>query len=396
MSVCPRASSRSPPPLLPPPSQLSLTRRALPATGEFHQWLEDFGLGYKREDPSTVREECLPVIHQKGLIQAYGAPHEVRLAPLPSPRRALRLTRLPSSRSQSFTWGVRSEPGVIDAFAKLFGTDDLICSFDAVNVSFPNRRDLPELKPWAHQDQDPERSGFRCVQGLVNLNPCGDNDGGLVVLKAGHNISKEYHKTFFDEEREFRWTNEVRSPLPLAALLSPLSPQTGSTDAARPSQMYLFKETGLKWLQDRGYEWVKVNAGPGDLILCASLFSRASDASRSTKLTCSPSSCAGDSRVPHYNAAPKGDMVRFVVYTCMAPVSTATQEELAQKQWLFDNMKGHSHWPQGFQPFVEQFVAPKRNGELDPLNTWAPRQKPVLSERAFKLTGIPYLESAAA
>lgn len=34
--------------------------------------------------------------------------------------------------------------------------------------------------------------------------------------------------------------------------------------------MYLFKETGLKWLKDRGYEWVKVNAGPGDLILCAS------------------------------------------------------------------------------------------------------------------------------
>ncbi|GAA5854282.1 hypothetical protein JCM9279_005107 [Rhodotorula babjevae] len=293
--------------------------RAQHYVGEFHQWLEDFKLGYKRDDPSTIREDCLPIIHQKGLIQAYGAPHE------------------------SFTWGVRSEPGVIDAFAKLFGTDDLICSFDAVNVSFPNRRDLPELKPWAHQDQDPERPGFRCVQGLVNLNPCGDNDGGLVVLKGGHNISKEYHETFYDEEREFRWTNE----------------------------MYLFKETGLEWLKDRGYEWVKVNAGPGDLILW-------------------------DSRVPHYNAAPKGDTVRFVVYTCMAPVSTATQEELAQKKFLFENTKGHSHWPQGFQPFVEAFVAPRRNGELDPLNTWTPRQKPVLSERAYKLTGIPYLNSAAA
>lgn len=290
--------------------------RAEHYVGEFHQWLEDFGLGYKRSDPSTIREECLPIIHQKGLIQAYGAPHE------------------------SFTWGVRSEPGVIDAFAKLFGTDDLIVSFDAVNVSFPNRRDLPELKPWAHQDQDPERPGFRCVQGLVNLNPCGDNDGGLVVLKGGHNISKEYHETFYDEEREFRWTNE----------------------------MYLFKETGLKWLKDRGYEWVKVNAGPGDLILW-------------------------DSRVPHYNAAPKGDNVRFVVYVSMAPASTATQEELVQKKWLFENTKGHSHWPQGFQPFVEHFVAPRRNGELDPLNTWAPRQKPVLSERAFKLTGIPYINS---
>lgn len=100
--------------------------------------------------------------------------------------------------------------------------------------------------------------------------------------------------------------------------------------------------------------------------------------------------------MPHYNAAPKGDNVRFVVYTCMAPVSTATQEELLQKKWLFENTKGHSHWPQGFQPFVEHFVAPKRNGELDPLNKWAPRQKPALNERAFKLTGIPYINSAQA
>lgn len=102
---------------------------------------------------------------------------------------------------------------------------------------------------------------------------------------------------------------------------------------------------------------------------------------------------AGDSRAPHYNVAPTGDMARFVVYTAYAPVSTATKEDLIQKKWLFENTKGHSHWPQGFQPFVEQFIAPKRNGELDPHNNWTPRQKPVLSERAFKLTGIPYLEA---
>jgi hypothetical protein len=44
----------------------------------------------------------------------------------------------------------------------------------------------------------------------MNLAPCGDNDGGLVVLKGGHEISKEYHDAFRQEERGFRWTNEVR------------------------------------------------------------------------------------------------------------------------------------------------------------------------------------------
>lgn len=64
--------------MLNPLSSAQFTHIRYP-TGEFHQWLEDFGLGYKRDDPSTIREECLPIIHQKGLIQAYGAPHEVRL-----------------------------------------------------------------------------------------------------------------------------------------------------------------------------------------------------------------------------------------------------------------------------------------------------------------------------
>ncbi|BGP33048.1 hypothetical protein JCM10296v2_004837 [Rhodotorula toruloides] len=255
-------------------------------------------------------------------------------------RLRVRVTQVYGIPHESFTWGVRSEPGVIAVFEKLSHTEDLLVSFDAVNVSLPNRRDLPPVKPWAHQDQDPLRPGFRCIQGFVNLNPYGDNDGGLVVLKGDHLVSKEYHEAFKNEEQEFRWTNE----------------------------MYLFKETGLKWLEEKGLEWVKVNCGPGDLVLW-------------------------DFRAPHYNVAPSGDMARFVVYNAYAPVSTATKEDLLQKKWLFENTKGHSHWPQGFQPFVEQFIAPKRNGELDPHNNWTPRRKPVLSERAYKLTGIPYLEA---
>lgn len=53
--------------------------RAAMYVDQVHEWLESFNLGYKRDDPSTIREECLPVIHQKGLIQAYGAPHEVSI-----------------------------------------------------------------------------------------------------------------------------------------------------------------------------------------------------------------------------------------------------------------------------------------------------------------------------
>lgn len=47
------------------------------------------------------------------------------------------------------------------ATIRVYGTEDLICSFDVVNVQFPNRKDAPENKKWPHQDQDPERPGFR-------------------------------------------------------------------------------------------------------------------------------------------------------------------------------------------------------------------------------------------
>lgn len=292
--------------------------RALHYADEIQSWLEGFGLGYQRDNPSTIREECLPIINPKGLLMAYGAPHE------------------------SFTWAVRSEPGVIAAFEAIHGTDDLVVSFDSINISLPNRRDLPSNKPWAHQDQDPERPGFRCVQGLVNLLPSGDDDGGLVVMKGGHKISEEYHRTFAGEEQEFRWTNE----------------------------MYVFKDEGLAWLKERGYEFVKVNAEPGDLVLW-------------------------DSRAPHFNASPKGSTPRFVIYTCYAPVSAVSQEELIKKKELFETSQGTSHWPQSFQPHIRSYVQPIRNGEPDPHNTWKPRNPPQLSERAFKLTGIPYIAGTA-
>jgi len=44
---------------------------------------------------------------------------------------------------ETFTWAIRTEPGVVGAFETVYETQDLIVSFDAVNMSFPNRADLP-------------------------------------------------------------------------------------------------------------------------------------------------------------------------------------------------------------------------------------------------------------
>ena len=127
----------------------------------------------------------MPCITEKGMVFGYGISHE------------------------RFAWDVRQEPGVVGAFESVYETEDLIVSFDSVNYSFPNRKDLKPNTPWPHQDQDPAKPGFRCLQGLVNLLPNGPNDGGLIVCKGAHHLSEEFHEKFKDDpERIWAWTKE--------------------------------------------------------------------------------------------------------------------------------------------------------------------------------------------
>ena len=62
----------------------------------------------------------------------------------------------------------RREPGVLAAFEKLWNTDELIVSYDTINLTLPNASKMGGSKPWPHVDQAPERQGLSCVQGIIN------------------------------------------------------------------------------------------------------------------------------------------------------------------------------------------------------------------------------------
>lgn len=159
---------------------------------------------------------------------------------------------------ERFAWDVRSEPGVYGAFETVYGTEDLIVSFDAVGFGFPNRKDLPPNKPWPHQDQSPEKPGFRCLQGLVNILPNGPSDGGLIVCKGGHLLSEEFHEEFKDEKRIWAWS--------VLVILIGIE----ANDFNRTPEWYGYTEAGMKWLEEKGLKWEKICAEPGDLLLCKS------------------------------------------------------------------------------------------------------------------------------
>lgn len=291
----------------------AIAREKAEAYGEkFYSYLENFGLGYKRDDPSTIKRALLPVVSEKGMILNYGVSHE------------------------NFVWQIRSEPGVIAAFETVYQTPDLIVSFDGVNIGFHDRSDFAPNTPWPHQDQDPLKPGFRCLQGLVNLQPCGPDDGGLITCKGAHLLSEDFHRDMAAEEKIPAWTKE----------------------------WYGFTAAGMAWLAEHNCPWVKICAEPGDLILW-------------------------DSRTPHYNVPSTSKQDRMAVYTCYMPVADASQDDLRKKKEAFEKRLGTTHWPNARH--VGSNVA-KREGVVDALAARErPIEEPILGERAFRLTGIPYI-----
>lgn len=162
-------------------------------------------------------------------------------------------------------WDARLEAGVIDAFAKIWGTSQLLVSFDGINMTLPLPDSTRPISPrWPHQDQDSRIRGFNCAQGFINLAPNGQEDGGLMVMKGSHKLNDEFFKTHCMEKKE-KWGKV-------------------------PDDWHGFDDDEVEWFEERGCEMMKVNCEAGDLIVW-------------------------DSRTVHYNVLPQGKQTRAVI--CM-------------------------------------------------------------------------------
>lgn len=287
--------------------------RAEAYASEMYAWLESFGKGFDRNDRSTWKPEHLPIFERGGLYHRYGVGHE------------------------QFAWDIRSEPGVVDAFAKIWGTDELLVSFDSANISLPFGDSLNAdlAKPWPHCDQSPTRPWLHCVQGIVNLHENGPDDGGLMVLEGSTPLFEQFFKEHQDLMPEGGWN-------------------TGD--------WYDHKnDSSLQWFYDRGCKWKKVEAGPGDLILW-------------------------DSRTVHYGDVARGSEPRIATYVCYKPAADISEQMLKEKKEAFENCWGSTHDPINFR--ITAHHSPTRGWKLEEGERTLPRQRPVLSERALKLAGV--------
>ncbi|OJJ65149.1 hypothetical protein ASPSYDRAFT_75559 [Aspergillus sydowii CBS 593.65] len=272
-------------------------------------WLSSFPTKFDINDRSTWASENLPQSFKAGMYLHYCAGHE------------------------KYVWDARLEPGVIDAFAKIWGTDELVVSFDTVNITLPGRKDV-DWSPWPHVDQAPERKGLACVQGIINLSEAGPDDGGLLLMEG----SSRLFDKFFG--------------------LNP--PDRTQGIGAKHYDFYPFKEPHVKWYEEQGCKLIKVCAEPGDLILW-------------------------DSRSMHYAEFPKSDTIRTIIYACYTPASLAKEVDLEKKAELFHRWETTTHWP---HCNIWGHGKAKVDGEIDPLERDEPLEKPELTDKLLKLAGV--------
>ncbi|KAL2824416.1 hypothetical protein BDW59DRAFT_180283 [Aspergillus cavernicola] len=272
-------------------------------------WVEQFPYGFHKDDRSTWTPEHLPAHIKGGMYHGYRVQHE------------------------KFMWEARTEPGVLEVFSKLWGTDKLLTSFDGLNLTFPSGQPLPQTQPWPHIDQSPLRKGMQCVQGILNFAPNGPDDGGLLVMKGSTKLMPEFFETHPDVIGRSTWG---------------------------PTDWFGFDDKELQWFEERGCEVVKVCAEPGDVILW-------------------------DSRTMHWNCVPTSQNLRAIIYACYTPAAFAGSEILRQKGEFFDERLGTTHWPHDnlFPSDEEQL----RQGKKDTVKRVRPFEEPVETEQVLRLAG---------
>jgi hypothetical protein len=127
-----------------------------------------------------------------------------------------------------FFWRLRTEPRVLETFAKIWGVpaEDLLVSFDGGNLSRPSQR---QQKGWEHLDQGSANSDLLCVQGCVVLTQC---NGGINFYRDSHAL----HRRFFRHRKS-------------------------------KGNWYKLTEKDKDWYFNRDAKPTTVNAEPGDIIL---------------------------------------------------------------------------------------------------------------------------------
>jgi len=188
-------------------------------------------------------------------------------------------------------WDVRCNPKVIDTFSKIYGTQDLLVSFDGFSFALPpelNNNKNWEKESWYHFDQNTKNKSFKSIQGWVNGFDTNVGDATLAVMIRSHLFHGQYGTEF---------------------------PPSDNKDWVPVDDISFFKSLGC--VEHR------IIAPKGSIVLW-------------------------DSRTLHYGAKPlygrEIPNYRAVAYLCYTPRSLITEKDRTRKKEIF-----HKRGPKGFK-----------------------------------------------
>lgn len=241
-------------------------------------WLEGLGTGIQRSDPASWTPDRWPPTY-RGILNTLEVAH------------------------QAFVWRVRKQKRVCKVFELMLGTNELMTSFDAINVLAPHNE--APAAGWLHVDQTPLRPHFACLQGLVNLvDVSAETSGTLMVKDKSHKMHQDFFHT-----------------------VSQLSPE----QLADVPDHYQFTPEQLPYWDQ--FDTVKLKGGAGSLFLW-------------------------DSRTTHSNTYPeKIKTWRHVVYTCYQPRGMARARDLELKAQAWERYQITTHLPaENIRVYDENFA----------------------------------------
>ena len=202
---------------------------------------------------------------------------------------------------QRFQWFSRTNEKVIEAFSKVYGTEDLVVSFDGIGYvpQGSKRRD----NFWMHTDQAPNSLGFKSVQGVLSFTDNFTNT--FKCIKGSHLL----HQAYFSK-------NQVTK--------------------AKQSKNWYPLPSKENWSEfEGGYHETVVPLKKGDLLLF-------------------------DSRLFHQNSQ-GGSEERLVQYLAYLPKSMRSENQRQKRLTYFNERRTTSHWA---YPVSVNSLQPQTYGDL--------------------------------
>ena len=203
-----------------------------------------------------------------------------------------------------FCWNTRILPNIKKAFTKIWNTNELLVSYDAINVFRPYKW-YPEWltkSNWWHVDQHGLSRGYNriCVQGLVTYYDVTQETGGLCVIPKSHIYYKEI-----------------------------------SLRNDNINQIQDFVTIPMKDSLLQTYDGILIAAKAGDLILWDSRTIHCN--------TCAININKNDIILNH--SQENNDIIRLISYVCMLPISITSKEVIESRKHGYIHSIGTTHWP---------------------------------------------------